>query len=318
MSLDGNTLVVGAPDYDQSTNNEGAAYVFVFDGTAWSEEAQLLASDASGADSFGFDVAISGDTIVVGAPYDDSQTGSVYVFVRSGTVWSEQQKLRGATSITFDYYGTSVAVSGDTILAGATGQTSGRGAAYVHVRSGTTWTEQAELHSTTLVGIASFGSSVALEGDTGLVGAPGAWFGPGAVGAAYLFDRSGTTWTPQPVLIASDGAINDRFGTSVDLAGTTAIIGASRVDDAGTDSGAAYVFERSGTSWAEEIKLAASDSVTNDIFGQAVSASPGRLRSSHPTSTPCAKRVGPRPPSSTPRRPQRCCCSETPQSTTPS
>ena len=133
------------------------------------------------------------------------------------------------------------------------------GSAYVFVRSGTTWTEQAKLTASDAAALDKLGSSVALSGDTALVGAI---FGDGAVagsGSAYVFVRSGTTWSQQAKLTASDAAVSDSFGESVALSEDTALVGASGDDDAGTHSGSAYVFVRSGTTWSQQAKLAASE-----------------------------------------------------------
>src|SRR2546427_1801066 len=153
-ALSGDTLVVGADAQDTPGGvDTGAAYVFVRSGTTWSVQQQLVASDAAASDAFGSAVAISGDTIVVGAPLDDTpagtDAGSAYVFVRSGTTWTEQQKLVASDAAAIDGYGYTVSISGDTAVVGAfTHDAPGglnSGAAYVYVRSGTTWSEQQRL-----------------------------------------------------------------------------------------------------------------------------------------------------------------------------
>ncbi len=279
VAVSGSTAVVGAAWDDDTGSNSGAAYVFVRSGMVWSQQAKLTASDAAADDLFGFSVGVSGDTAVVGAYLDDdagSQSGSAYVFVRSGTSWSEQAKLTASDAAPVDQFGLSVAVSGDTAVVGArldndAGNDSG--SAYVFVRSGTLWSEQAKLVAGDAAPSDQFGWAVALSGDTAVVGAP---FDDDAgleSGSAYVFVRSGTTWSEQAKLVSSDLAAADRFAWSVAASGDTAVVGAYADDDAGTASGSAYVFVRSGTLWSEQAKLVASDAAPGDEFGQSVALS---------------------------------------------
>ncbi len=146
--------------------------------------------------------------------------------------------------------------------------TTDSGAVYVFVRSGTTWSQQAKLTASDASTNASMGRSVAIEADTIVVGAQGdsaAGFGSGA---AYIFVRSGTTWSEQAKLTASDAAANAQFGSSVDISGDTVATGAEGDDHAGTNTGSAYVFVRSGTTWSEQAKLTASDAAAGDQFGR--------------------------------------------------
>jgi len=282
VSVSGNTAVVGAHlDDTPGGVNAGAAYVFVRAGTSWSEQQRLLATDGTDFDFFGASVSVSVDTVVVGARSDDTpapDAGSAYVFVRSGTTWTEQQKLLASDGAASDLFGVSVLISGDTVVVGAyADDTPGgvnAGSAYVFVRSGTTWSEQQKLLASDGANDL-FGISVWVSGDTAVVGAS---FDdtPGGVnaGSVYVFVRSGTTWTEQQKLLASDGAAGDFFGSSVSVSGDTVVVGAY-VDDTpgGVNAGSAYVFVRSGTTWTEEQKLLASDGAANDLFGYSVSVS---------------------------------------------
>ncbi len=217
---------------------------------SFDEVAKLTASDAASGDQFGTSVAVSGDTAVIGAFLDDdagSGSGSVYVFTRSGTTWTEEAKLTASDAAAADIFGNSVSVSGDTAVIGAVqdddaGGTSG--SAYVFTRSGTTWTEQQKLTASDAAANDEFGISVAVTGDTTVIGATG---DANESGAAYVFTRSGTTWTEQAKLIASDVALDDDFGRSVAVTGDTAVVGASSNDDAGSGSGSAYVFVTSSS-----------------------------------------------------------------------
>jgi hypothetical protein len=280
IALSGDTVVVGAPSDDVGANtNQGSAYVFVRSATMWTEQQKLTALDGASADEFGNSVTISGDTVVVGAPFDDvganTNQGSAYVFVRSGTTWNEQQKLTAADGTAGDQLGFSVAISGDTVVAGAP-FASPANLSYVFVRSGTTWTLQQRLIA---AGGGSFfdnvGFSVAVSGDTLVLGAPGDQIDANSSqGSAYVFVRSGTTWTQQERLAAADGAANDRLGSSVAISGDTVVAG-SASDDIGANSsqGSAYVFVRSGATWTEQQKLTASDGAANDRLGSSVAIS---------------------------------------------
>jgi len=246
----------------------------------FNEVANLTASDAAVGDQFGTSVSISGDTAIVGVFGDDdagSFSGSAYVFVRSGTTWTEQAKLTASDPATLDFFGFSVSISGDTAIVGASGSVfgSGPGFAYVFVRSGTTWTEQAKLTASDAAAGDFFGFSVSISGDTAIVGAHGNDDTGSNSGSAYVFVRSGTTWTEQAKLTASDAAAFDNFGFSVSISDDRAIVGARLDDDAGGNSGSAYIFDFDGTSWTQT-KLTASDAAAGDQFGRSVSISGDR------------------------------------------
>ncbi|MCP4696630.1 MAG: hypothetical protein GY862_07250, partial [Gammaproteobacteria bacterium] len=276
-ALDENTLLVGAPRDESCALVSGcpaggAVYVFMFNGTDWNQHARLTASDAAAGDGFGVSVALSGDTALIGAIYDDDggvDSGSAYMFTRSGTVWSQQQKLTADDTAEDDLFGWSVALSDDTALIGAYRADAGgsnTGSAYVFTRSGTVWSQQAKLTAGDAAAGDLFGYSVALSGDTALIGA----YMDDSSGSAYVFIYSGTAWSQQAKLTASDAAWGDNFGRSVALNGNTALVGANRDDDGGSDSGSAYVFTRNSTVWSQQAKLTASDAAADDHFGYSV------------------------------------------------
>jgi hypothetical protein len=288
ISVSGNTAVIGAPGKTFGANQgQGAAYMFLQSNGIWSMQQELYDPDGAGGDGFGSSVTVSGDTAVIGAPgvvYQSSSPGSAHVFVRSGTMWSLQQKLTGTASSNF---GSSVALSGDTMVVGAPddmiGPNRGQGSAHVFVRSGPTWTQQQLLTVPDGVGGDIFGSSVAVSGDTVVAGAPAKTIGANqGQGVAYVFVRTGTTWTLQQELSASDAAANDQFGFSVCVDGDTVAVGASAKtfyhDIFGTGAeGAAYVFVRRGTSWPQQQELNAYGSLPyvapNSYFGTSVALS---------------------------------------------
>jgi uncharacterized repeat protein (TIGR01451 family) len=264
VSISGNTAVVGA---NAKNSGQGAAYVFVRSGGVWTQQQELTASDGAANDGFGGSVLVSGDTAVIGAFGKNSNQGAAYVFVRSGGVWSQQQKLTASDGAVGDYFGLSVSVSGDTAVIGAYGKNGNQGATYVFVRSGGVWSQQQKLTASDSAAQNDFGVSVSVTGDTAVIGANG---NNSSQGAAYVFVRSGGVWSQQQKLTASDGLTGDYFGYSVSVSGDTAVIGA-RGKNSG--QGAAYVFVRSGVVWSQQQKLTASDGAANDIFGQRVAVS---------------------------------------------
>jgi hypothetical protein len=322
VALSGNTLAVGAPgedstatgsEADNSTRDAGAVYTFIRTNGVWGQEAYLKATNAGETEYFGSSVAISGDTLAVGAPReggsatgggDDSapKAGAVYVFVRTNGLWDQATYLKASNTLSYDNFGDSVALSGDTLVVGATNQGwtpvsdefggyfAGPGAAYVFTRTEGVWDEEAYLVASNAEGGDSFGGSVALSGGTLVVGANNEGSSadggetdnsaPGA-GAAYVFARSDTTWTQQAYLKASNAEKNDEFGGGVALSGDTLVVGAAiqgwtPADELGgyyPGQGAAYVFAESGTTWAQQAYLKAPNAEDNDAFGSSVALS---------------------------------------------
>jgi hypothetical protein len=310
VAASGDTVVVGAYDEDSnatgvngnqnnnSANAAGAAYVFVRSGASWSHQAYLKASNTEAHDQFGYSVAASGGTVVVGAIWEDSNAtgvngdqnddsasaaGAAYIFVHSGTSWSQQAYLKAFNTDAGDWFGHSVAVSDDTVVVGAYGEdsnatgvngdqnddsTSAAGAAYVFVRSGTSWSQQAYLKASNTDAGDWFGHSVAVTGYTVVVGANNEDSNVIGVncdqynnsakdsGAAYTFVRSGTSWSQQAYLKASNTGAYDNFSHSVAASGNMVVVGAPQEDsdatgvdsdqndDSSDDAGAAYVFLR--------------------------------------------------------------------------
>ena len=247
------------------------------------QEAQLTGADGAADDNFGWSIAISGDTAVVGAPYDqvgaNAYQGSAYVFVRSGRIWSQQTQLTAVDGAAGDYFGWSVAISGDTVVVGApyddVGANGNQGAAYVFVRSGATWSQQQQLTAADGAAGDNLGTSVTISGNTVAVGAPYDGVGANAdQGSAYVFVRSGALWSQQQQLIAVDGAALDYFGWSVAISGDTVVVGAANDDIGATaDQGSAYVFVRSGAVWGLQAHVAAADGLAGDYFGNSVAIS---------------------------------------------
>jgi hypothetical protein len=285
VAIDGDTALVGAPNHGVGENDyQGSVYVFTRSGTTWSFEQELTASDGAGSDHFGWSVAISGTIAVVGAHYDDvdanANQGSAYVFTRIGTTWGERDKLTAADGAQGDRFGESVALSGTTILVGVpyhdVGANTDQGSAYVFVPIDfPDWGQQAQLTASDGAADDYFGYSLAIDGDTALVGASYHDVGAnGDQGSAYVFTRSGAIWTQRAQLTAADGAAADGFGVSVALSGGTALLGAYRhLVGANATQGSAYVFTGSGATWGQQAELTASDGAGGDQFGYSVAIS---------------------------------------------
>ena len=283
ISGDGNTAIAGAYNEDTGATDAGSAYIFTRSGTTWTQQAKIQASDKQAYDQFGQVVSISsnGNTAIVGAYTEDtggSSAGAAYIFTRSDTTWTQQAKIQASDKATNDLFGYSVSISGDgnTAIAGALFEEYG-GSAYIFTRSGTTWTQQAKIQASDRQASDFFGSSVSISsnGNTAIVGAMFEDTGGSSAGAAYIFTRSGTTWTQQVKIQASDKQASDNFGVSVAISddGNTAIVGAYTEDTGGTNAGAAYIFTRSGTTWTQQAKILASDRQASDFFGHSVAIS---------------------------------------------
>jgi hypothetical protein len=306
VAISGDYAIVGAYWEDEDVSGgaalgqAGSAYIFVRSGNTWTQQQKIVASDRAATDWFGYSVAISVDYAIVGAYQEDenassgatlSNAGSAYIFVRSGNAWTQQQKIVASDRAAFDYFGKSVAISGDYAIVGPYGEDenasdgatlSDAGSAYIFVRSGTTWSQQQKIVASDRAAGDFFGNSVAISGDYAIVGAPNEDASGGATlsvaGSAYIFVRSGNTWTQQQKIVAADRAANDMFGFSVAISGDYAIVGAPNEDASGgatlSFAGSAYIFVRSGSStWSQQQKIVASDRAANDYFGSGVAIS---------------------------------------------
>lgn len=268
----------------------------------WGQIIKLVASDRHANAHFGFSVSISGDYAIVGASLeatDDSGTnplfaaGAAYIFVRSGNIWVQQQKLAASDRDGSELFGYSVCVDGDYAIVGAVydhhdsshGDSLFRaGSAYIFKRSGSVWTQQQKLVASDREEEDDFGISVSISGDYAIVGACFQDLSSSSsnpildAGAAYIFVRTDTGWIQQQKITPSTRGIGYEFGYSVSLSGDYAIIGAAGEDQNpdymdSLDAGAAYVFRRIDTTWTQTQKLVASDRMPSDNFGAAVSIS---------------------------------------------
>lgn len=245
VAVFGDTIVVGAPGDDDFATNAGSAYVFRYDGNTWVEEAKLLPPVRQG--SFvGTTVAISGDVVALGAAEDNDDdgalTGSAYVFRYDGMVWEQEAKLVGSDREIGDLFGSSVGVSGGTVVVGALQDDGSRGSVYLFRYDGTAWLEEAKLVASDGAAVDQFGAAVAISDGVTVIGARGDDDNGDRSGSAYVFRFNGSSWVEDAKLLASVGMEGDFLGLSVALWGNTALVGASERFSAPVNPGSAYVF----------------------------------------------------------------------------
>ena len=293
VAISGNIAIAGAQQADDVAPNAGAAYIFERGGVLWLQRGKLIADDGKAGDLFGNAVAISGDTILIGAPgVDDAgpEAGAAYIFVKAGEEWIQQAKLIGADLEIFDRFGSTLAIHENTAVVGAYGKdelSTDSGAAYVFVRNGAAWTQQAKLTHRNAVPGDHFGFAVAVYGDNALIGVPRSDAAGPDSGIAYLFTRNGGAWRQDRQFIPSDISIGDEFGYAVDLVEGAAIIGSPKENRNQEDMGAAYVFVETRDAWAQQAKLTATDAEAGDEFGISVAlyedtAIVGAWKDNHP------------------------------------
>jgi hypothetical protein len=258
VAVSGTTLAVGAGEHAKSA---GRAYLFTKTALGWTQVAELKGSDTVAPNEFGWSVAISGTTAVVGAIGHAKYAGRAYVFAKSATGWTEVAELKGSDTVSKDAFGTSVAISGTTVIVGAEGHAHGAGAAYVFAKSATGWTEVAELKGSDTVAGDDLGASVAISGTTAVVGAYGH---AGDAGRAYVFTETASGWTQVAELKGSDTTAHDYFGISTAISSRTAVVGACDHDD---NAGRAYLFTKTASGWQEKAELKGSKTVAENLFG---------------------------------------------------
>ncbi|NES24942.1 MAG: hypothetical protein F6K41_40050, partial [Symploca sp. SIO3E6] len=283
VAISGEVAIVGTPYADAPGKTDaGAAYIFQFKEGTWQQQQKLQPTDLQRKDWFGYSVAISGEVAIVGAVYTDApgktNAGAAYIFELEGETWKQQQKLQPDDLQRSDYFGQSVAISGEVAIIGTpytdTPGQSDAGAAYIFELEGKTWQQQQKLQPTDLQRSDRFGRSVAISGEVAIVGANLA-DAPGQpdAGAAYIFQLKEGTWQQQQKLQPTDLQRSDRFGISVAISEEVAIVGANLADASGKpDAGAAYIFELEGGTWKQQ-KLQPADLQRDDSFGISVAIS---------------------------------------------
>lgn len=342
VDIKGTRAIIGAEGDDDRGIFGGSAYIYELVGNTWTKRAKLLANDGVEGDRFSWSVAIDGNLAIVGAPFHDAageDAGAAYIYRNIAGVWAFETKLIAADTVAWDHFGYGVAISGDTVVVGAQLHDfipadeedpiiARAGAAYAFKRNANgTWTQQGTMMSSTPKADAFFGTNVAVEGDFAVIGAHNELNG----GAAYVFKRTGSTWSQESRVVSGDADGGDRFGADVDISGDRIVVSAtldntpqtpdgtlqvfkrnaanatwalehrfwpahpSLESQVGTSvsiegdvilagswgddglAGAAYLFQRSGSQWMQSGRIAAADpSGGNDEFGKAVGLSTGR------------------------------------------
>ncbi|MEA3391880.1 MAG: choice-of-anchor D domain-containing protein, partial [Candidatus Marinimicrobia bacterium] len=300
VAISGNYAIIGAYQQDEDASgtntliNAGAAYIFYNNGSTWTQQQKVVASDRSVYRYFGNSVAISGNYAIVGAYREDgdangensiTQAGAAYIFYNDGSSWIQQQKIVASDRASYDEFGLSVAISGDYAIVGTCmesedasgGNTLGNaGSAYIFVRGGETWTQQQKIVASDRETSDYFGCSVAISGDHVIVGAYAEdedTSGTNTLltsGSAYIFVRNVGTWAQQQKIVADDRAESNWFGYSVAIYGDHAIIGAYRE---AWNNGSAYIFARDTTGWMQQQKIIAPIREGSDYFGYSVDIS---------------------------------------------
>ncbi|HEX5314983.1 MAG TPA: FG-GAP repeat protein, partial [Gammaproteobacteria bacterium] len=270
-----------------SVHDGRAVYPLTVDPLLWQEQA-VNASDGHALDQFGFAVAISGTTAIIGAPAATVQgrdfEGAAYVFTESGGVWSASQKLTPSDNLPRDSFGWSVALNGTTAVVGATGLLGSgasdigdgakQGAAYVFAESGGVWSETQRLTAHDGINYDEFGWSVAISGTNIFVGALNSGHSATATGAVYVFTLNDGVWARGPKLLPDDSVPSDGFGDSIAATADTLLVGSPLAEVNGqSKQGAVYVFAQSDGSWTQSQKFTADDGATDNFFGDAVAVS---------------------------------------------
>jgi len=303
VAVSGNTVVVGAPNHSVGTSTQqGEAYVFVEPASGWANTNQttkLYASNGAAIDHFGAAVAVSGNTVVVGA-YDHSvgksaNQGEAYVYVKPAAGWpasmTETGKLYSSNGAAGDVFGYAVAVSGNTVVVGAAAHSVGtstqQGEAYLYVKPAAGWpasmTQTTKLYPSNSGKMEVFGGAVAVSGNTVVVGAPRHWVGTSPYqGEAYVYVKPAAGWpastTQTAKLYSSNGAAGDYFGAAVAVSGNTVVVGAPHhALGTSNEQGEAYVYVEPAAGWPASVnqttRLYASNGAGDDEFGGAVAVS---------------------------------------------
>lgn len=276
VAISEDIAIIGSSGNNEVGSNAGAAYIFQWEGSEWTEVSKITASDGVSGDTFGSVVSISGSTAIASAFRHDDDSGAVYVFEELGDDWIEAQKLTASDGVSDDFFGFSLAISGSDVLIGAdldddNGPNSG--STYAFQRLDDQWTEVSKLVPEQGTAGFMYGYTVSIDGNRALVGAQMDDLDGLAVGSAFLYEENDGIWSEVVKLTASDGESLDFFGNSVSISGNTAFVSGHGDDDLGENSGSVYVFEEQGGIWVEVAKLNASDGDATDIFGFSLSLS---------------------------------------------
>ena len=277
VSLSGDRAIIGSIRHDGSENDEGAVYVFEYDGMNWVEQQKITGQNPANGVEFGKEVSLDGDWMVVSALNESvgaSNFGAVYVYHHNGIEWVFQQKLFATDVSQGNKFGRALSLEGGRLAVGATGYGSGgfnSGAVYVYTLNGMQWTDQQKLEANDAVAGDLFGFELAHEGDHLLIAALGDDDAGGESGSVYHFEFDGLSWQQEQKLTASDGGQDDEFGSAISLSGNQAFIGSHLWDGAESSVGALYAFELQSGDWVETQQLTIANAEPGDNFAFSVS-----------------------------------------------
>jgi FG-GAP repeat len=280
VSISGDYILIGNPEDDDMGPRSGSAYIFRWNGSTWIQNTKLVAPDGTSTAQFGCSVSISGEYALVGAFRDKAggnQAGAAYIWRHSGGVWVYVDKLVPAVPEPNSEFGNAVVTDGNYAVISAhraEHMGKGTGVIYIFERNGLNWVEDAKLAADDLGDAAYYGNDANVLGNTLMVGAIGEASAGSYTGAVYVYDHSGTSWDFKQKLMASDTIGDARFGRSIALWNTWALIGAETVDGVVTDTGAAYIFRLVAGTWTEQAKLEPSDPIPGQGFGFSVDMCP--------------------------------------------
>ncbi len=265
-NIESDTVMIGATGQDTPTSNSGAVYVFTKSGGTWTQTQKLMPSDPSANKVFGFWIRISGNTAAIGAPGDNGNIGAIYIFEKSGGIWTEKAKLLPTGGSSGEYFSYKFGLSGDLLAAGAVGYNTNTGRTYIYERSGGVWSQTQIIQGTDTAAGDRFGNIADIAGSDILISA---WGHNTTAGATYVFQKIGGTWTQTQKLVASDQSSSKEFGVGLAVQNDTAIITADRDDIVATDTGSAYIFKRIGGTWTQVDKFSVLSAVASDEMGRA-------------------------------------------------
>jgi hypothetical protein len=268
VAVQGDVAVIGAPKHSYS-DNQGAVYVYRFDGVTWQLEEQLTASDATNQQHFGTSIELEGSCMVIGAPSTGGSNSSAYVFEHDGNSWIEQQKI--VASVASGHFARAMSLEGDVLIIGAAqgdGAAFRSGIAFVYRHDGSSWIEEEILQASDGAYLDFFGVAVALSDNRVLIGAHRKSDIAPDAGAVYEFQYDGNSWNETDQIYSSTE--REHYGRAVELRDDLALIGASN-EGARLNTPSVYLYRHDGTEWVQRDRLIASDTRSVDRLGESLS-----------------------------------------------
>lgn len=296
LAMDGDTLLAGSLWGDDT---DGKVHSFRWNGSAWIEESLIRPATVGVSDRFGATIVIQGDTAAITAIGDGAnigdEEGTVYIFQRSGSAWTEVIRLVSPTPTYYGQFGDALALDGNTLLVGAPGENATRGVVYVYDRNPNTgaWQQSGQITAPSLNAEDGFGDAVALDGTLAVIAAPTRDAGAANAGTVYAFRRSGSTWALEKTFLPPTLEVEGRFGrNAVAVDGDTIAIGNYEYDQVIDNGGAVYVYTRNGSNWSQQARLEATAPALYASVGWSISLQGNRLVAGAHNETGASHRSG--------------------------